>query len=71
MGHTSVGAWEQCNHTRKNELNRCLVHALEQPPIWRNQAWIDLNGYESKYGVHGYDIGSFFGIEHNMLYDYA
>ena len=23
----------QCNHTRKNELNRYLVHALEQPPI--------------------------------------
>ena len=28
-------AWEQCNHTRKNELNRYLVHALEQPPISR------------------------------------
>ena len=31
--HTSIDAWEQCNHTRKTELNRYLVHALEQPPI--------------------------------------
>ena len=29
----SIDAWEQCNHTRKTELNRYLVHALEQPPI--------------------------------------
>ena len=35
MRHTSIDAWEQCNHTRKNELNRYLVHALEQPPIYR------------------------------------
>ena len=32
--HTAIDAWEQCNHTRKTELNRHLVHALEQPPIW-------------------------------------
>ena len=31
--HTPIDAWEQCNHTRKTELNRYLVHALEQPPI--------------------------------------
>ena len=34
MRHTPIDAWEQCNHTRKNELNRYLVHALEQPPIY-------------------------------------
>ena len=33
MRHMSIDTWEQCNHTRKNELNRYLVHALEQPPI--------------------------------------
>ena len=30
---TYVHMWEQCNHTRKTELNRYLVHALEQTPI--------------------------------------
>ena len=24
--HTSIDTWEQCNHTRKNELNRYLVN---------------------------------------------
>ena len=32
--HTAIDAWEHCNHTRKTELNRHLVHALEQPPIY-------------------------------------
>ena len=32
--HTSIDAWEQCNHTRKYELNLYLVHALEQPPMY-------------------------------------
>ena len=31
--YMSIDAWEQCNHTRKTELNRYLVHALEQTPI--------------------------------------
>ena len=33
--HTSIDAWEQCSHTRNNEVNRYLVHALEQPPIFK------------------------------------
>ena len=28
-----IDAWEQCNHTRKTELNRYLVHALENSNI--------------------------------------